>query len=65
MLAIDEALTRLAANDERLARIVELKFFGGLTHEEIAGALDTSSGAARMAVLNARRKLRERLGEVL
>jgi RNA polymerase sigma factor (TIGR02999 family) len=35
-LQIDEALNRLAAVDARLARVVELRFFGGVTHEEIA-----------------------------
>ena len=39
LLQIDEALDRLAAIDERLARVVEYRFFGGLTHEEIAAAL--------------------------
>ena len=40
VLAIDDALTLLAAVDEQLARIVELRFFGGLEHQEIAAALD-------------------------
>jgi RNA polymerase sigma-70 factor (ECF subfamily) len=35
LLALDDALSRLSAQDERQARIVELKFFGGLTGEEI------------------------------
>jgi len=39
LLQIHEALDRLAAVDERLARVVEYRFFGGLTHEEIALAL--------------------------
>jgi RNA polymerase sigma factor (TIGR02999 family) len=39
MLALDDALERLAAQTERLARTVELRFFGGLTIEETAGAL--------------------------
>lgn len=42
MLALDEALKRLAAADERKQRIVELRFFAGLTMEEIAGVLDVS-----------------------
>jgi RNA polymerase sigma factor (TIGR02999 family) len=36
MIDIDDALTRLAAVDERLARLVEWRFFGGMTEEEIA-----------------------------
>jgi len=39
LLQIHEALDRLAGVDERLARIVEYRFFGGLTHEEIAASL--------------------------
>jgi RNA polymerase sigma-70 factor (ECF subfamily) len=39
---VDEALTRLAGWDERQSRIVEMRFFGGLTEEEIADLLDVS-----------------------
>ena len=39
LLQIHEALDRLAGLDARLAHIVEYRFFGGLTHEEIAVAL--------------------------
>lgn len=37
--AIDEALTRLAAENPRQARVVELRYFGGLTVEQISGIL--------------------------
>lgn len=40
LLGLDEALTRLAGVHPRLARVVMLKFFGGLTLDEIALALD-------------------------
>ena len=40
--AIDEALERLAAIDPDLARLVELRFFAGLTNEEAADALALS-----------------------
>jgi RNA polymerase sigma-70 factor (ECF subfamily) len=40
--ALDGALTELAGVDERKARVVELRFFGGLTAEQIAEVLDTS-----------------------
>ncbi len=43
LVAVDEALLALAAFDPRQARIVELRFFGGLTVEEIALALDVST----------------------
>lgn len=36
LLALNEALERLAASSERLALLVEYRFFGGLTYEEIA-----------------------------
>jgi RNA polymerase sigma factor (TIGR02999 family) len=39
LVALDEALARLAEIDERKARVVELKFFGGLSFEEIKDAL--------------------------
>lgn len=42
VLAIDAALTRLAALDADQARLVELRFFAGLTVEEIAQLLDRS-----------------------
>ena len=43
VLAVDGALSRLAALDERQAQIVELRFFAGLTIEEIAEVLGVSS----------------------
>ena len=42
LLAVDEALERLARFDERQARVVELRFFGGLSVEEAAAVLDIS-----------------------
>ena len=36
LVALDDALDRLAAHDARLAEVVELRFFGGLTHDEVA-----------------------------
>lgn len=36
LLALDEAMHRLAAMDQRKARVVELRFFGGMTNGEIA-----------------------------
>jgi DNA-directed RNA polymerase specialized sigma24 family protein len=42
LLALDEALTRLAAIDMRKSRVVELRYFGGLSVEETAEALDVS-----------------------
>ncbi len=42
LVALDEALTVLAEIDERKARIVELRFFGGLSFEEVAEVLKLS-----------------------
>ena len=42
LLALDEALTKLESLDARAARIVELRFFGGLTEVEAAEALESS-----------------------
>ncbi len=42
VVALDEALTELAKFDERKAKIVELKFFGGLSVEETAEVLNIS-----------------------
>jgi len=46
LLAVDEALVRLFAHDERLGRVVECRFFGGLTDDETGEAL----GMARRTV---------------
>ncbi len=44
LIALDQALTELAVFDSRRSRIVELKFFGGLTTEEIAEVMNISHG---------------------
>lgn len=46
MLAIDEAMTRLAELDQRKAKLVELRFFGGLTADEAADALGIARSTA-------------------
>ena len=43
LVALDDALEALAKVDERKARVVEMRFFGGLSVEETAQALDVSS----------------------
>ena len=47
LLALDEALSRLSEWDPRQSRIVELRFFGGLTEEEIATLMQTSTRTVR------------------
>jgi RNA polymerase sigma factor (sigma-70 family) len=39
LLALDEALERLAALDRRLSQVVECRYFGGLTEQETAEVL--------------------------
>jgi len=43
LIALDDALSDLAAIDREQAQIVELRYFAGLTHEEIAQLLDVSA----------------------
>ncbi len=45
-LALDEALERLEAVDPRKSRVVELRYFGGMSFEEVAAALDVSLATA-------------------
>lgn len=42
LIALDDALQHLAKFDPRQSRVVELRFFGGLTNEEAGAALDIS-----------------------
>ena len=42
LLALDDALAQLAARDPRMVQVVECRFFGGMTLEETAEALDVS-----------------------
>ena len=54
LLALDEALTRLGALDARLARVVECRFFGGLTEPETAAALGVTERTVRRDWVKAR-----------
>jgi len=47
LLALDDALTRLAAEDPLAAKVVELRYFAGLGHEQIAAALHIPMNKAR------------------
>ncbi|MBL1217769.1 MAG: sigma-70 family RNA polymerase sigma factor [Planctomycetes bacterium] len=62
VLELDEALVRLAEFDERKARIVELKFFGGLTTDEVAAVLGLSDRMIRKDWALARAWLSRELG---
>lgn len=63
--AIDAALNRLAALDERKARLVELRFFGGLTLEQAADVLDVARSTASQEWRLARAWLYDELKEEL
>ena len=54
LVALDEALTELAEIDERLARVVELRFFGGLTEEETGESLGLTARTVRRDWLKAK-----------
>lgn len=62
LLALGRALDDLAGIDERLARVVELRYFGGLTEEEVAGTLDLNVRTIRRDWRRARAYLLDRLG---
>jgi RNA polymerase sigma-70 factor (ECF subfamily) len=65
VLALDEALTRLAAFDPEQAHIIELRYFGGLTLEETAEAAGVSLATVKRQFAMARAWLKRALeGEV-
>jgi len=62
LLALDEALDRLALLDARQARVVELRFFGGLTVDETAAALEVAAITVKRDWAMARTWLYRELG---
>jgi RNA polymerase sigma factor (TIGR02999 family) len=65
VLALDEALTELASLDQRLSRVVELRYFAGLTIAETADALGVSSATVERDWTVARAWLLQRLSPPL
>ena len=61
VLALDEALTKLAVLDPEQARIVELRYFGGLTVEETADVLGSSPATVKRHWAMARAWLKQAL----
>jgi RNA polymerase sigma factor (TIGR02999 family) len=61
LIAIDSALDSLAKLDERLARVVELRYFAGLTNEEVAAVLNIGARTVRRDWEKARALLYEEL----
>ena len=64
VLAIDEALGHLSERDPRLARIVELRFFAGLTGDEIAEVLGISPRTVKREWMVAKAWLRGELSSI-
>jgi RNA polymerase sigma factor (TIGR02999 family) len=62
LIALDEALQQLAAEDPIAARVLELHRFAGLGHQQIAAALDITVYQARQKWTYARAWLRDALG---
>jgi RNA polymerase sigma factor (TIGR02999 family) len=63
ILALDQALDELQALDPRLSRVVELRFFSGLTIEETAEALDVSAATVERDWTVSRAWLHQRLSQ--
>jgi RNA polymerase sigma factor (TIGR02999 family) len=63
LLALDEALERLGAANERCARVVECRFFGGMSVEETAEALQTSPATVKRDWTMARAWLNRELAQ--
>jgi RNA polymerase sigma factor (TIGR02999 family) len=65
LIELDEALARLGSHNERLVRVVECRYFAGLSEQETAEALDTSLRTVQRDWMRARAWLREELSEGL
>lgn len=61
LVALDEALERLAGFDERKARVVELRYFGGLNAEEIGAVVDVGVATVQRDLRAARAWLHREL----
>jgi RNA polymerase sigma factor (TIGR02999 family) len=61
LIELDDAIKALAAEDEALARLVEMRYFGGMTAEETAAALGLSVHAVRHDLRFAQAWLRRKL----
>lgn len=62
LVRLDEAMTRLAEHDVRASKVIELRFFGGLSIEETAEVLHCSPRTVKREWTFARAWLREELG---
>jgi RNA polymerase sigma factor (TIGR02999 family) len=62
ILSVHQALDRLEAMDSRLARVVEMRYFGGMSEPEIASALGLTERTVRRDWRKARLLLAQALG---
>jgi RNA polymerase sigma factor (TIGR02999 family) len=63
LIALDDALAKLGELNPRLRELVELRFFGGLTEEEIAATLDVTTRTVQRDWVKARAWLHQALGK--
>ena len=63
LIALDEALDRLESVDARLSRVIECRFFGGLTEDETAEALGVTARTVRRDWVKAKAWLAQAMGE--
>jgi RNA polymerase sigma factor (sigma-70 family) len=61
LIGLDAALTELSKLDERQARIVELRFFGGLSVDDTAQVLGSSAGSVKRSWASAKAWLHRRM----
>jgi RNA polymerase sigma factor (TIGR02999 family) len=54
VVALDAALERLAKLEPRLAQVIELRYFGGMTYDEVAAAVSTSTATVHRDIRLAR-----------
>jgi RNA polymerase sigma factor (TIGR02999 family) len=65
LVALDDALTRMARTLPEHAKVVDLRYFGGFTIEETADALEISTGTVKRYWQFARAWLKKELGEII
>ena len=65
LLILDEALSKLEQFNERGCRVVEYRFFGGLTHDEIADVMGVSTITVRRAWSSAKAWLRLEMNRIV
>jgi RNA polymerase sigma factor (TIGR02999 family) len=63
VIALDEALESLMQLEPRLAQVIELHYFGGMTYEEIAAAVGASSATVHRDIRLARAWLINKIGD--